>query len=114
MKFMEPVAWVTTDAENIMIKRAKPKMKLKEVEKGTDLLIRTHRLVVEHNLTSCVRSVYSRAAFQSSTNNGKVPKSMTNIISETRQLMISFPVRFSTDFGSRCDCDRRARPAQRD
>lgn len=88
MKFMEPVAWVTTDAEN-MIKRAKPKLKCEEVEKATELLMRMHRLVVKHNLTSCVRSVYSRAAFQSSTNNGKVTKSTTNIISVTSQLMTS-------------------------
>jgi SPX domain protein involved in polyphosphate accumulation len=70
VNFLRPVRWKTVDAEQ-MIFRAKPKLKAEELPKAIDLLLRMHNLVVRHKLTACVRSVYDRAAFQSSTNNGE-------------------------------------------
>lgn len=69
VQFLQPVKWTMEDA-HAMILRAKPKMKADEIPKATALLMRMHNLVVQHNLTACVRSVYDRAAFQSSTSNG--------------------------------------------
>lgn len=68
--FLRPVRWKREEAER-MILRAKPKMEAEELGKATDLLLRMHNLVVNHKLTACVRSVYDRAAFQSSKSNGK-------------------------------------------
>jgi len=66
--FLQPVPWQREDAEQ-MVLRGKPKMKAEELVKATDLLLRMHNLVVNHKLTACVRSVYDRAAFQSSKSN---------------------------------------------
>lgn len=71
VNFLRPVRWKKEDAEQ-MILRAKPNMKAENLPKAIDLLLRMHNLVVRHELTACVRSVYDRAAFQSSTNNGEL------------------------------------------
>ena len=68
--FLDPTPWQPDDAQ-AMILRAKPNMKQEELPKATNLLMRMHNLVVQHKLTACVRSVYDRAAFQSSTSNGE-------------------------------------------
>ena len=69
--FLLPVRWQKEDAEQ-MILRAKPNIKAEELAKQAGLLLRMHNLVVKHKLTACVRSVYDRAAFQSSKSNGKL------------------------------------------
>jgi SPX domain protein involved in polyphosphate accumulation len=71
INFLRPVRWKREDAQQ-MILRAKPKMKEEELAKATGLLFRMHNLVVNHQLTACVRSVYDRAAFQSSKSNGEL------------------------------------------
>eukprot|EP00550_Attheya_septentrionalis_P003868 CAMPEP_0198284942 /NCGR_PEP_ID=MMETSP1449-20131203/4299_1 /TAXON_ID=420275 /ORGANISM="Attheya septentrionalis, Strain CCMP2084" /LENGTH=1003 /DNA_ID=CAMNT_0043982167 /DNA_START=46 /DNA_END=3057 /DNA_ORIENTATION=- len=68
LTFLLPVPWKREDAEQMII-RAKPKMKAEELAKATGLLLRMHNLVVNHKLTACIRSVYDRAAFQSSKSN---------------------------------------------
>jgi SPX domain protein involved in polyphosphate accumulation len=68
--FLAPVPWTGAHAE-AMILRAKPSIKAEALAKATDLLLRMHNLVVKHKLTACVRSVYARAAFQSSKSNGE-------------------------------------------
>jgi SPX domain protein involved in polyphosphate accumulation len=68
--FLRPARWLKIDAEQ-MILRAKPNIQGDELAKQTGLLLRMHNLVVQHNLTACVRSVYDRAAFQSSKSNGE-------------------------------------------
>lgn len=70
--FLEPVRWTFEDAK-ALIQRASSKkkpMKPEELAKQTKLLWRMHNLVVKHKLIPCVRSVYDRAAFQSSKSNG--------------------------------------------
>ena len=70
--FLRPVPWHISYAEKLILK-AKPKLKddAEELSKQAGLLLRMHNLVVKHNLTACVRSVYDRAAFQSAKSNGK-------------------------------------------
>ena len=70
LEFLTPMDWTSGDAE-AMVLRAKPKMEGDSLAEATDLLLRMHKLVVKHRLTACVRSVYDRAAFQSSKNNGE-------------------------------------------
>eukprot|EP00978_Attheya_sp_CCMP212_P035883 scaffold158769_cov59-Attheya_sp.AAC.1 len=71
LTFLLPVPWKREDAEQMII-RAKPNMKAEELAKATGLLLRMHNLVVNHQLTACIRSVYDRAAFQSSKSNGEL------------------------------------------
>ena len=68
--FLRPVPWTKEDAQAMLL-RATPSLEEKGLAKATDLLLRMHNLVVANKLTACVRSVYYRAAFQSSTSNGK-------------------------------------------
>jgi SPX domain protein involved in polyphosphate accumulation len=70
--FLRPDRWHISRAEKMILK-AKPKLKGDVVELSSQaaLLLRMHNLVVKHNLTPCVRSVYDRAAFQSAKSNGK-------------------------------------------
>jgi len=72
VEFLEPVRWEKEDAQR-MILRCKWKLKddAEELAKQTGLLLRMHNLVVNHKLSGCVRTVYDRAAFQSSKSNGK-------------------------------------------
>ena len=71
--FLRPVRWQKEDAEQ-MIVRGKPSLKDKaeELAKQTGLLLRMHNLCVKHKLNACVRTVYDRAAFQSSKSNGEL------------------------------------------
>eukprot|EP00978_Attheya_sp_CCMP212_P011151 scaffold27313_cov50-Attheya_sp.AAC.1 len=71
LTFLLPVPWKREDAEQMII-RAKPNMKAEELAKATGLLLRMHNLVVNHKLTACIRTVYDRAAFQSSKSNGEL------------------------------------------
>ena len=70
--FLRPVRWKKEDAEQVIL-RAKPKLKddAEKLAKQTDLLLRMHNLCVKHKLNACVRTVYDRAAFQSSSSNGE-------------------------------------------
>ena len=70
VEFLRPKPWTDSDAER-MVRRAKPKLQGKELQKATNLLLRMHNLVVQRKLSPCVRSVYARAAFQSAKSNGK-------------------------------------------
>ena len=60
--------WTPKQAQELLLK-ANPDMEQAKVDKQIDLLLRMRQLVLKHNLKPCVRSVYLRAAFQSSTSN---------------------------------------------
>eukprot|EP00980_Cylindrotheca_fusiformis_P001100 scaffold305_cov110-Cylindrotheca_fusiformis.AAC.18 len=66
--FLQRVKWNYSDAQSI-VSEANPKMKKEELSKAASLLLRMHELVVQKDLVPCVRSVYSRAAFQASDSN---------------------------------------------
>ena len=108
--FLQPVRWTREDAQ-AMILRAKPNMKADEIPRATGLLLRMHNLVVRHKLTACVRSVYDRAAFQSSTSNGTWVRRSGSapLISSTPVCLtlVLVPGRFASDSRSSRDISGR-------
>eukprot|EP00529_Nitzschia_sp_RCC80_P005326 CAMPEP_0113503938 /NCGR_PEP_ID=MMETSP0014_2-20120614/34446_1 /TAXON_ID=2857 /ORGANISM="Nitzschia sp." /LENGTH=1025 /DNA_ID=CAMNT_0000399009 /DNA_START=219 /DNA_END=3296 /DNA_ORIENTATION=- /assembly_acc=CAM_ASM_000159 len=66
--FLQPGVWTAVDARPV-ITSANPKLHGKELDDASNLLVKMHNLVVSKNLRPCVRTVYSRVAFQSSSSN---------------------------------------------
>mmetsp|Transcript_25239 Transcript_25239/g.44801 ORF Transcript_25239/g.44801 Transcript_25239/m.44801 type:complete len:1006 (+) Transcript_25239:328-3345(+) len=84
--FLNGTAWNVDDAME-MVLRATPNLEGAKLIEATDLLHRMHKLVVKHQLKPCVRSVYSRAAFQSPKSNAlrlTIDRSVTLIDETTR------------------------------
>ncbi|KAL3921630.1 MAG: hypothetical protein SGILL_002649 [Bacillariaceae sp.] len=66
--FLERKPWTINDALPIVVE-GNPKLKGDDLDKAVELILRMHELVVEKDLRPRVRSVYHRAALQSSTSN---------------------------------------------
>lgn len=67
-KLLAREEWTLQDAKHIVL-AASPTLTGEALDKATNLLLTMHQLVLEQNLRPCVRSVYVRAAFQSTKNN---------------------------------------------
>jgi len=65
---LESKRWCYDDAKPIVV-AGNPKLQGKKLDDAVNLLLNMHNLVVEEDLRPCVRTVYSRVAFQSPSTN---------------------------------------------
>ena len=57
------------DAAMEIVKKANPNEEMKDIHELTKLVLKIRRLILKHKLTPCLRTKYTRAAFQSSQSN---------------------------------------------